>query len=115
MDLLLPLLPGCLLARQSLANTPRGSPNAFVRFRLCNVGGMAFGRGNMVLGNANPKMRGALLITERPAHRRGTQPLPARAFIHERLRNVKLIHVERCSSVVGLLFRIGDGTAQNFL
>src|SRR5262249_32314818 len=113
--LLLPLLPGCLLARQSLANAPRGSANALVRFLFRNVSGMAFGRCNMMLSNTNPEMRSALLVAECAAHRRRTQPLPARPFVHERFRNVKLVHIKRCSSVISFLLSISDGAAQNFL
>src|SRR5215470_16298385 len=106
MDLLFPLLPGCLLARQSLANTARGSANALVRFRFRNVGGMAFGRCDMMLCDSNPEMRGALLVAERTAHWGGTQTLPSRPFVDERLRNIELIHVERRPRIVGFLFRV---------
>src|SRR2546429_67037 len=51
-----------------------------------------------MLGHAHPKMRSALLVAKRPAHRRGAQPLPARSFIHKTLRYEQLVHVERRST-----------------
>ena len=69
-----PLLSaGSLLPGQRLANAASGATNALLGFRFGNVGGNAFGGGHVMLCNAHPNMRGALLVSERTAHRRGTQ------------------------------------------
>jgi len=56
----------------------------------------------MVLGNAHENMRGALLVAERAAHRRGTQPLPARTFVDVRLAHEEPVDVERRAGIIGL-------------
>src|SRR5690349_1621452 len=112
--LLLPLLSSCLLARQSLANATRGTANALVRFLFRNVGGVTFCRSNVMFGDTDPNMRGALLVAERAAHRRGTQTLPARALVDECLGDEELLDIERSTGVFGLLFRVGNGAAENF-
>src|ERR1700681_2269969 len=59
-------------------------------------------------------MRGTLLVAERPAHRRGTQTFPARAFIHKTFGDVQFIDVERRSSVFRFALCIGNRAAQDF-
>ena len=48
----------------------------------------------MMLGHGHHNVRGALLIVERPAHRRGAQALPARTFVHETARNIEMVDVQ---------------------
>ena len=66
----------------------------------------------MMLGNSNPQMRGALLVAECAAHRRRTQPLPARAFVHKALVDEQLIDIERRAGIFRFAFRVGDRAAQ---
>src|ERR1700730_16462569 len=68
----------------------------------------------MVLGYANPDMRGALLVAECAAHRRGTETLPARAFVHETLADKEPVDIERRASIFSLALGVGDGAAQHF-
>src|SRR5258707_1921124 len=97
--LLLALLRTALLAGQRFAHATRGTTHALLRF------GFRFNRGNalrcsdMMLRDADPKMRGALLIAERATHGRGAQPLPARAFVHEASVHEQFVDIERRASV----------------
>src|SRR5579872_2262352 len=100
------------LAGQSLAHATRGTTHALLRFGFSLVCRNAFRRSDVMLGNSDPQMRRALLIAECAAHRRRTQPLPARAFIHEALVDEQLIDIERRAGVFGLALRIGNGAAQ---
>ncbi len=102
-----------LLAGQRLANPARGAANTLLRFGFRFNGRHAFRGGDMMLGDADPQMRGALLVAECAAHRRGTQTLPARAFVHVTGVDVQLVHVERRAGIFGLAFGIGDGAAQH--
>src|SRR5262245_37464545 len=109
---LLALLRRLGLAGQSLAYTPRGAANALVRFGFSHIGGVAFCRSHMMFRNLHPEVRGALLVAETAAHRRGTHALPARPFVHKALRNKQLINIERRSGIFRLAFRVGDRAAQ---
>ena len=64
-------------------------------FGFREIRGNAFSGGDMMLGNADKNVRGALLIAERTAHRRWAQPLPAGTFVDESLVDVELVHIER--------------------
>ena len=55
----------------------------------------------MVLGNADPQMRRALLVAEGPAHGRRTNPLPTRAFVHVARGNKQLIDIESVANRLG--------------
>src|SRR5437016_1790312 len=112
--LLLALFRWRLLAGQSLANTARRAAHALLRFGFRHVGCHAFRGRHVMLSHSYPQVRGALLVAERPPHRRGAQPLPARPFIHETLRHEQLVHVERRAGVIRLAFRIGNRAAQHF-
>ncbi len=67
----------------------------------------------MVLENADHDVAGAPLIPERAAHRRRTQPLPARAFVHKAPRNEQVIDVERRAGVFRLALGVGNRAAQH--
>src|SRR5712692_2835373 len=91
--LLLSLLHARLFPGQHLARLAHGAAHALVRFRFGCRSRHALFCGDVMLGNAHQDVAGAPLITERPAHRRRTQPLPARTFVDKCLRNVQRIHV----------------------
>ncbi len=100
-------------AAESFAHAARGTAYALLRFRFRFDGGNALRGGNVMLGDADPQMRGALLVAERAAHGRGTQALPARAFVHEAVVHVQFVDIQRRAGVLRLALRVGDGAAQN--
>src|SRR5262249_22394690 len=112
--LLLSLLWRRLLAGERLANTPRGAANALLHLSFGFDCRHAFCHGDMMLSHTDPQVRGTLLVAERATHRSRPQPLPARTFVHEALRNIQFIYVEQRSDLVGLALRVGDGAAQHF-
>ena len=71
-------------------------------------------RGDVMLGDAHDDVRRAALVTERAAHRRRAQPLPARAFVHVAVRYEQVVDVERRAGVFRLALGVGNRAAQNF-
>ena len=71
--------------------------------------------GSVMLGHFHDDVARPLLITEPAAHRRGTQSLPSRPFIHEAARDEQRVHVERFARIIGFALRVGDGAAQSLL
>src|SRR6266403_1128995 len=109
------MMPGRAVAmRTTSLLAARSAPNALLRFGFSDVGGDALGGGDMVLGNADENVRGALLVAERAAHRRGTQPLPARTFVDVRLAHEEPVDVERRAGIIGFALGVGDGAAKHF-
>src|SRR5712664_2760950 len=92
----------------------RGTSHAPLRLGFRFDGSHALRCGDMMLRDAYPKMRGALLIAECATHRRGTQPLPARAFVHEAGVYEQFVDIERCARILRLAFGVADRAAQNF-
>src|SRR5207245_11342567 len=65
-----------LLPCQSLASLLHCALDSLVRFGLRGSRRGALLGGNVVLGHGHDNVAGALLISERTAHRRRAQPLP---------------------------------------
>src|ERR1700683_4716707 len=71
-------------------------------------------RGSLVmLGHFHHDVTRPLLVAERPAHRRGTNSLPSRPFVHEACRHKKRIHVTRVAGILGFALGVCDGASQN--
>ena len=66
-----------------------------------------------MLGHFHHDVARPLLVAERPAHRRGTNSLPSRPFVHEACRHEKRIHVERVAGILGFALGVCDGASQN--
>jgi len=77
-------------------------------------GGDALRRGHVMLRNANPEMRGALLIggTRGPSAR-DANASSARLSLTKQVSRTARRH-RRCAGVFRLAFRIGDSAAQTF-
>src|SRR5690349_3712232 len=87
-----------LARRPSAAQRPSRFLYRAAHALFCGCRGLgsrsALGGGAMMLGNSHHDMGGAPHVTVGAAHRRGPQPLPARALIHEAARDVEFVHIE---------------------